>query len=84
MKPEKSILGRVAIWFGVAGLVLLMISCGELLSADVGDRGQELALLMVSLFVLTWAVVLAVGEAVVRELKEQELTRRLLKDGKAA
>ncbi|WP_144122932.1 hypothetical protein [Catellatospora sichuanensis] len=83
MRSEKSVLGRVAIWLGVAGLALLIISFGDRVTAEIDGQHGRLYLLITGLFILTWAVVSVVGAVIIRELREHELTRRLLRSGEA-
>lgn len=82
MKPVKSPLGKAAVWLGVVGLSLMLVSFSNRITADIDVQHGRAYLLIISLSVLTWAVVLGVGEAIIRELREHELTRRLLRSDK--
>ncbi|MEU7826219.1 hypothetical protein [Catellatospora sp. NPDC049133] len=83
MKPLKSPLGKIAVWLGIAGLVLLLASFSNRVTTEIDIQHGRVYLLAISLAVLTWAVVFGVGEAIIRELREHELTRRVLRGARA-
>ncbi|MEU8006285.1 hypothetical protein AB0B66_34445 [Catellatospora sp. NPDC049111] len=83
MKPVKSPLGKIAVWLGIAGLVLLLASFRNRVTTEIDIQHGRVYLLAISLAVLTWAVVFGVGEVIIRELREHELTRRVLRDARA-
>ncbi|MFC7247169.1 hypothetical protein ACFQO7_32245 [Catellatospora aurea] len=79
MKHLKSSLGKIAVWLGIAGFVLLLASFSSRVTTGIDIQHGRVYLLVISFAVLTWAVVFGVGEVIIRELREHELTRRVLR-----
>lgn len=82
MEPEKSPLGEIALWLGIPGLALLIFSFKIHIPGFLDDEHLQPLLFVVGLFVITWAIVFAVGEVIIRELREQELIRGLVRDSR--